>query len=67
MNSISANFNKSASLEALTLDSTAFDRIDSKADAGREDTVNFSSETQFKLNLQTYAFGLSNTERAKFV
>ena len=67
MNSINTNFNKSANLETLTLDSKAFDRIDSKVESGREDTVNFSSEAQFKLNLQTYAFGLSDTERGKFV
>ncbi|EAT15759.1 hypothetical protein HTZ97_10445 [Desulfuromonas acetoxidans] len=67
MNTINTAFNKSANLEALTLDSKAFDRIDSKVEAGREDTVHFSSEAQFKLNLQTYAFGLSDTERGKFV
>jgi hypothetical protein len=67
MNTINTAFNKSANLEALTLDSKAFDRIDSKVEAGKEDTVHFSSEAQFKLNLQTYAFGLSDTERGKFV
>ena len=67
MNTINTNFNNSANLEALNFDSNAFERIDSKAEAERGDAVNFSSEAQFKLNLQRYAFGLSDTERAKFV
>ncbi len=44
-----------------------FDEIDKKTEARKNDTVKFSSEGQFKINIQNYAFSLSDEERSQFV
>ena len=47
--------------------SESFNSIDNDAEGRRDDTVGFSSKAQFMLNLQTYAFSLSDEERYQFV
>ncbi len=47
--------------------SESFNCIDNNAEGRRDDTVGFSSKAQFMLNLQTYAFSLSDEERYQFV
>jgi len=52
---------------SVKLDTDSFDRIDKKATESKDDTVNFSSKSQFMLNLQIYAHTLSDEERNQFV
>lgn len=47
--------------------SKSFNSIDNVAEGRRDDTVGFSSKSQFMLNLQTYAYSLSDEERNQFV
>lgn len=66
--SLLAKSENSTSPSSVTIElADFFDEIDSKTEARRDDTVNFSSEGQFKLNIQSHAFSLLGEERTQFI